>query len=108
MENIAIGLIPGIVVGIIGFFIVKTLKDIEGKIIKNEETTDENKKEIREVEGRLTEKIDSVGKELSDHKELVQRDFITKREFAHTLGETNKKLDKIYDYLIEVVSERRK
>jgi len=107
MDAVILGLIPGTVVGIIGFFLVKTLKDIEGKINRNEVATGNNEKKLESVEEKLTEKIDNVGKELSEHKELVQRDFITKREHAQTYGEINKKLDKIQDYLMQLVKERR-
>jgi hypothetical protein len=107
IETVMIGLIPGTVVGVIGFFLVKTLKDIEGKIDKNEIATLGNEKKIENVEEKLTEKIDSVGKELSEHRELVQRDFITKQEHARTYGEISKKLDKIQDYLMQLVKERR-
>lgn len=107
LEMAFLGLIPGTIVGIIGFFLVKTLKDIDTKITKNESATSDNEKKIENVEDKLSEKIDNVSKELSDHKELVQRDFITKREHAQTYGEINKKLDKIQDYLMQLLKERR-
>ncbi len=107
VDAVILGLIPGTVVGIIGFFLVKTLKDIEGKINRNEVATGNNEKKLESVEEKLTEKIDNVGKELSEHKELVQRDFITKQEHARTYGEISKKLDKIQDYLMQLVKERR-
>lgn len=107
LEAVLLGLIPGSVVGVIGFFLVKTLKDIEKKIDKNEIATTSNEQKLESVEDKLSQRIDKVGKELSEHKELVQRDFITKQEHARTYGEISKKLDKIQDYLMQLVKERR-
>lgn len=95
-----IQLIPGIIVGVIGYFLNKTLKGIDEKIKENDQ-------KIEEVDTKLTKKIEGVGKELSDHKERVQRDFVTREDHAQSYGEISKKLDKIQDYIMQLLKERR-
>lgn len=118
METILIGLIPGTVIGIIGFFLVKTLRDIETKLAKNEQDTEElgdkldkfhldTTQKINQVEKDVNSKVATLCKELAEHKETVQKDFVTKMDFARTTGEISKKLDKIQDYLMQIVKEWR-
>lgn len=118
MEAVLVGLIPGTVIGIIGFFLVKTLKDIETKLIKNEQDTEElgdkldklhldTTQKINEVEKEVSCKVEKLSKELAEHKETVQKDFVTKLDFARTTGEISKKLDKIQDYLMQLLKDWR-
>ena len=118
METILVGLIPGCVIGVIGFFLVKTLKDIETKLTKNEQDTKklgdkigdfyiEATEKITQVEKEVNNKVETLSKELAEHKETVQKDFVTKLDFARTTGEISKKLDKIQDYLMQLVKDWR-
>jgi len=118
METILVGLIPGAVIGVIGFFLVKTLKDIETKLTKNELDTEklgdkldefyiDTTQKITQVEKEVNSKVDTLCKELAEHKETVQKDFVTKLDFARTTGEISKKLDKIQDYLMQLLKDWR-
>lgn len=117
METILVGLIPGLAISVIGFFIVKTLRDIEGRIGKNEIALDEMEEKVEQsekavfnkverVEKDINKKVTELSKELADHKETVQKDFVTKLDFARTYGEISKKLDKITDYIMQLIKER--
>lgn len=81
-----IGIIISIIVGIISRYFKR-----------NEDRLDENDK-------KLEAKIDEFGKELTDYKLDVARDFVSKDEFIRTLSRVDNKLDKIYD---EIMRQRK-
>ncbi len=90
------------VVGIIAYFLKDIRKSTEDKILQLvqgikefQDKTDINLKAHLE----MTEKIRC---ELNAHKEDVGREYVRKEDYLQTTGDISKKLDKIFDILMDM------
>jgi hypothetical protein len=77
-------------IGALGFFIKDLKKSIEGRIEQNTKGIDNN-----------TEKIETLEEKFSNYKETVAMRYVQKDEFIRAVTSMDKKLDKIYDRVVE-------
>jgi len=77
-------------IGALGYFIKDLKKSIEGRIEQNTKSIDAN-----------TEKIDNLEEKFNNYKETVAMRYVQKDEFIRAITNMDKKLDKIYDRVVE-------
>lgn len=90
--------LPAILIGLIAWFFKKTIKDFEKKIEANTE-------KIECVDEKLTERINEVEKNLTDHKEQIHREFVSKDDYVQAISSMQKKLDTIMDYVVKLTEK---
>jgi uncharacterized protein YPO0396 len=98
LDGILAGFLPSVVIGVIGWFIVKMIKDIDKRI-------DANTEKIDCVDEKLTERINEVEKNLTDHKEQIHREFVSKDDYVQAISSMQKKLDTIMDYVVKLTEK---
>lgn len=90
------------VIGIIAYFLKDTKKLFDDRFSKLDkdikETLQKSEKNIKEH----TEKIDQLREDFNEHKEDVSKEYVRKSDYLQTTGEIMKKLDKIFDILLDM------
>ncbi len=86
-----IQLIITIVVGIIAYFLKDMKKNHEDKIIQ-----------LNIKVEAVEEKVDQSKDDLNNYKEEVHKEYAKKEDFLRTTGEISRKIDKIYDILMDM------
>jgi uncharacterized protein YoxC len=101
--------LPAILIGLIAWFLKKTLKDFEKKVNENTKKIESNDTKlvakINEVEKDLIKKIDCVKDDVSDYKEQAQKDFVSKDDYTQAISDMLKKQDRIMEYIIELTKK---
>ena len=89
----------GIVVGIIGFFLKRTIsqQDDDGKRITALETCKASKDDLTDAKEEICKRTDKLAKDIED----IRADYITKEDFFREQAKTDRKLDMILDILLE-------
>lgn len=90
-----------IVVGIIGFFLRRTIGEVDKNTsdieeIKNNYVKKEELNAFREDLRRLSENVDDI-----------KDNYIKKDDFVRAMADTNSRLQKIYDFLLDINGGRR-
>lgn len=87
-----------IVVGIIGFFVKRTIGQVDNntseieKIKKDYATKDDFKDEIRKISNNIDD---------------IKDNYIKKDDFVRSIADTNSRLERIYTYLLEMNGGKR-
>jgi uncharacterized membrane protein YhiD involved in acid resistance len=104
--NTILQIITTLIIAIIGFFLKRELKRLEDADKKNEDNiaslrseTDCKVEKVREENEKLHLE---VMKSMNDFKESVAKEFVRRMDYIQTTGEINKKLDRIFDILLEM------
>ena len=91
-----------LVIGIIGFFIKQSLSSMESKINKNNDRIEEVNKQLTKTIEEKMECVDELSRELQSFKGKVADEYVKKFDYYQTNGEIMKKLDRIWDILLQL------
>lgn len=100
-----------LIIGIIGFFIKRSVDDMDKKIVASNERIDKVNKELSDSMEKLRTQFfdfkDSVNEEFAQ----INKDFVSNEIFARTIGDMVRKIDKMYDIVLDLkggsIHERR-
>jgi predicted nucleic acid-binding Zn-ribbon protein len=67
-----------------------------------EEKIKRNNADIEEIHKKLTENVDALQKDFQGFKEKVAEDYLKKRDFNGMVSDITKKIDKIYDIILDM------
>lgn len=89
-------------VGSIAYFLKDIKKNTEDKIMQLQKDNKEFKIDVGTSNKENTEKIDQLKEDLGSYKEEVSCEYVRKTDYYQTHGEISKKIDKIYDILMDM------
>lgn len=91
-----------LIIGIIGFFIKRSLTEMESKINKNNDRIEEVNQQLSDKIDEKMKNVDALQKDFQNFKERVVDEFVKKSEHNRVTGEIMTKLDKIFDILMSI------
>lgn len=122
MNEILISTAVSVVVGIIGYFLKRTMSrvdkhddainDIKERTIRTEDhekSVSELKQDIKQIREDYTPR-DTHLKDFDECKvdiKKIKEDYITKEDFFREQNKTDRKLDRIMDILLEMKGEKK-
>ncbi len=84
-----------IIIPMVKYIFAREVSSIEEKIKRNNDY-------IEEIHKKLTENVDALQKDFQCFKEKVAEDYLKKRDFNGMVSDITKKLDKLYDIILEM------
>lgn len=90
-----------IVVGIIGFLMKRSINEMDKKIDKMDEKLDQSNE-------RLEKSFNELRKEFYEYKDKAADEFAKKIDFIHATADISKKIDKVYDILLDLTGKIHK
>ncbi|NSW90238.1 MAG: hypothetical protein HPY74_06085 [Firmicutes bacterium] len=91
----------GIITGIIGYLTKRSIDAIDQKIVTANKRIDDLNEKLDSSNKMFNKAIDSLKSEFYEFKEKVGDEFVRKSDFVMTTSEISKKLDKVYDILLD-------
>lgn len=93
-------------VGIIGFLIKQSIADMKKNINQNNERIEEVYTNLTATINEKMDRVDELQKDFQSFKEKVVDEFVRKSEHQRITGEIMTKLDKIFDILMSIKTNK--
>lgn len=84
-----------VVVGIIGYLMKRSIMEMDKKI-------DEMSDRLDQTNVRMEKSLNELRKEFYEYKDKAADEFAKNRDFIHATSDIGKKLDKVYDILLDL------
>lgn len=99
------GLAVTVIVGIIGFFLKRTINAVDNcaceiKDIQKEYAT---KEELNDFRTGIKDEI----RKISDNIDDIKDNYIRKDDFVRSMADTNTRLERIYNFLLDINGGKR-
>lgn len=91
----------GIITGIIGYLTKRSIDAIDQKIVAANKRIDDLSEKLDTSNKMFNKAIDDLKDEFYEFKDKVGDEFVRKSDFVMTTSEISKKLDKVYDILLD-------
>jgi len=91
-----------VVISIIGYLMQRSITGIDQKISEINHQFGEMYVKMDQADVRLEQLIVDVRKEFYRYKDKAADDFVRKTDFIHVTSDIGKKLDKVYDILLDL------
>lgn|GEM_PF-5519218 len=85
----------GLVVGIIGYLMKRSINEMDKKI-------DQLSIKADQTNARLERSFNELRKEFYDYKDKAADEFVKKADFVLVTSDISKKLDRVYDILLDL------
>lgn len=93
--------IVGIITGLIGYLTKRSIDSIDQKIVAANKRIDDLSEKLDNSNKMFNKAIDDLKDEFYEFKDKVGDEFVRKSDFVMTTSEISKKLDKVYDILLD-------
>lgn len=87
--------VASVIVGVIGFLMRRSIAEMDKKI-------DDMGKKLDQSNERLEQSLDGLRKEFYSYKDKAAEEFVRKTDFILATSDLGKKLDKVYDILLDL------
>jgi uncharacterized membrane-anchored protein YhcB (DUF1043 family) len=95
----------GIITGIIGYLTKRSIDSTDQKVVTTNERIDDLSEKLDISNAEFNQAIGALRREFYEYKDKVNDEFAKKDDFVRTFSEQGKKLEKMYDILLDI--ERR-
>lgn len=85
----------GVIVGVIGYLMRRSIAEMDKKI-------DNMGEKIEQSNARLERSVNELRKEFYDYKDKAADEFTKKTDFIMSTSDIGKKLDRVYDILLDM------
>ncbi|ACV64890.1 hypothetical protein Dtox_4223 [Desulfofarcimen acetoxidans DSM 771] len=92
----------GVVVGVIGYLMNRSILEMDEKIDKANIRIDEISVKLDQSNAHLEKVVNDLWKEFYDYKDKATDEFVKKTDFVHVTSDIGKKLDRVYDILLDL------
>lgn len=98
-EWVVVGTTATIVIGILGYFLKRTMSrtDSHDADINEIKRTYVTKDELKEIKAELRDETRVLAADVSE----IKKNYLTKDDFLTRQSETERKLDRIFDFLLK-------
>ena len=94
--------VVGVVVGVIGYLMKRSITQMDKKIDEASWRTDEMSTKLEQLNARLENVVNGLRKEFYEYKDKAADEFVRKADFIHVTSDIGKKLDRVYDVLLDL------
>lgn len=94
--------VVSIVISIIGYLMQRSITGIDQKIDETNQQISGIYTRMDQADARLEQLIVDVRNEFYKYKDKAADDFVRKTDFIHVTSDICKKLDKVYDILLDL------
>lgn len=91
-----------IVVGVIGYLMRRSITEMDKKIDEAKRRIDEMSTKLDQSNERLEKSLGELRKEFYEYKDKAADEFVKKSDFVHVTSDIGKKLDRVYDILLDL------
>lgn len=92
----------GIITSIIGYLTKRSIDTLDQKIGTTNQRLDDLESKLEQTSESFASSVKEIRKEFYDYKEKVSEEYVKKKDFNGMAFEINKKLDKMYDIILDM------
>lgn len=98
--------VASVIVGIIGFLMRRSIAEMDKKIDdmgkKMDQSNARMEQKLDQSNARLEQSLGELRKEFYDYRDKAAEEFVRKTDFILATSDIGKKLDKVYDILLDM------
>lgn len=92
----------GVVIGVIGYLMQRSITEMDKKIDGSSGRIDEMSSKLDQSNERLEKIVTDLRREFYQYKDKAADEFARKSDFIHVTSDIGKKIDKVYDILLDL------
>ena len=91
-----------VAVGVFGYLMRRSIAEVDNKIDETNRRIDEMSSKLDQSNARLEKSLGELRREFYGYKDKAADEFVKKTDFIHITSDIGKKLDRVYDILLDL------